>query len=176
MPPPEDVDVILPSFGTPYSVSYSWPRTVPLPGSTLLYAEQVALLEAHDSFDENQDCLMVPDSAIARKYPELYAEQVALLEAHDRFDEDHDCLMPGVTLGRRELLNLYRVRWMTAHFASRLGRAGVYNTAELDAFTYDPLVDADMQRVMDGVRGMRRKLQILAIHRRYLNTLKLIKL
>ncbi|KKY16126.1 hypothetical protein UCDDS831_g07218 [Diplodia seriata] len=106
-----------------------------------------------------------PDGPIARKYPELYAEQMALLEAKHRFVEYSDDLKAGITLGRRELLNLYRVRWMTAHFASRLGRAGVYNTAELDAFTYDPLVDADMQRVMDGVRGMRRKLQILAIRR-----------
>ncbi|KKY14009.1 hypothetical protein UCDDS831_g08512 [Diplodia seriata] len=139
-------------------------------------SKQVALLEAHDSFDEDQDCLMVPDGAIARKYPELYAEQMALLEAKHRFDEYRDDLKARVTLGRRELLNLYRVRWMTAHFASRLGRAGVYNTAELDAFTYDPLVDADMQRVMEGVRGMRRKLQILAIRGRCLNTLKFIKL
>ncbi|KAL1641403.1 hypothetical protein SLS58_006104 [Diplodia intermedia] len=78
--------------------------------------------------------------------------------------------MAGVSRGRRELLNLYRVRSMTAQFASRLGRGGVYNTAELDAFTHDPLVDADMQRVMEGVRGMRKKLKILAIRRRCLKT------
>ncbi|KAL0262006.1 hypothetical protein SLS55_003441 [Diplodia seriata] len=127
--------------------------------------EDTAMNESSGEEAEASSDPRAPDGPIARKYPELYAEQMALLEAKHRFVEYSDNLKAGITLGRRELLNLYRVRWMTAHFASRLGRAGVYNTAELDAFTYDPLVDADMQRVMDGVRGMRRKLQILAIRR-----------
>ncbi|KAL1640693.1 hypothetical protein SLS58_006707 [Diplodia intermedia] len=127
--------------------------------------EDTAMNESAGEEAEASSDPLSPDGAVARKYPELYAEQVALLAAHDSFDEYRDGLIAGVSLGRRELLNLYRVRSMTAQFASRLSRGGVYNTAELDAFTHDPLVDADMQRVMDGVRGMRRKLRILAIRR-----------
>ncbi|OJD39036.1 uncharacterized protein BKCO1_3000234 [Diplodia corticola] len=114
---------------------------------------------------ETSNNTVVPEDDMATRYPELHAEMAAYMAAQARCDDDRAGFEAAVDQNEYEVLNLWRIQSLSVQFAARMEHSGQYSEEDLDDWRINPLVEADLERILQVIHRTNRGLRMLGIRR-----------